>query len=71
MPGSRIWWSFNKIIPGWNNFTGCFWFVCPVIVEPGQQLQFIIAMLAAYAGGFILTWFFGVEEDKIDNIFGE
>jgi Phosphotransferase system IIC components, glucose/maltose/N-acetylglucosamine-specific len=42
-----------------------------LIVEPGQQLQFIIAMLAAYAGGFILTWFFGVEEDKIDDIFGE
>lgn len=42
-----------------------------LIVVPGQQVQFIISMLAAYAGGFILTWFFGVEEDKIDDIFGE
>lgn len=42
-----------------------------LIVQPGQQLQFIISMLAAYAGGFILTWFFGVEEDRIENTFGE
>lgn len=42
-----------------------------LIVVPGQQLQYILSMLAAYAGGFILTWFFGVEEEKISNIFGE
>jgi PTS system sucrose-specific IIC component len=42
-----------------------------LIVQPGQQLQFIISMLAAYAGGFALTWFFGVEEEKINNTFGE
>ena len=42
-----------------------------LIVVPGQQLYFIISMLAAYAGGFILTWLFGVEEDKINNTFGE
>ena len=42
-----------------------------LIVVPGQQLQFIISMLGAYVGGFLLTWFFGIEEDKIRNIFGE
>lgn len=42
-----------------------------LIVVPGQQIQFIISMLAAYAGGFALTWFFGVEEEKINNTFGE
>jgi sucrose PTS system EIIBCA or EIIBC component len=42
-----------------------------LIVVPGQQIQFIISMLAAYAGGFALTWFFGVEEDKINSTFGE
>lgn len=42
-----------------------------LIVVPGQQIQFIISMLAAYAGGFLLTWLFGVEEDKINSTFGE
>jgi sucrose PTS system EIIBCA or EIIBC component len=42
-----------------------------LIVEPGQQFKFIISMLAAYAGGFLLTWFFGVEEEKIEGIFGK
>lgn len=42
-----------------------------LIVVPGQQLQFIISMLVAYTGGFVLTWLFGIEEDKIQNIFGE
>lgn len=31
-----------------------------LIVVPGQQLVYVLAMLAAYAGGFVLTWFFGV-----------
>lgn len=42
-----------------------------LIVVPGQQIQFIISMFAAYAGGFLLTWLFGVEEDKINSTFGE
>ena len=35
-----------------------------LIVVPGQQLLYVLAMLAAYAGGFVLTWFFGVDEEK-------
>ncbi len=42
-----------------------------LIVKPGQQLPFILAMLGAYAGGFVITWLFGVEEDKINDTFGE
>lgn len=42
-----------------------------LIVVPGQQLLYVIAMLAAYAGGFILTWFFGVDEDRINEFYGE
>lgn len=40
-----------------------------LIVEPGHQLQYIIAMLLAYLGGFILTWLFGVDEDRINEVY--
>lgn len=42
-----------------------------LIVEPGQQLVYVIAMLAAYAGGFALTYFFGVDEKRINEVYGE
>lgn len=42
-----------------------------LIVVPGQQLFYVLAMLAAIAGGFVLTWFFGVDEDKINAFYGE
>lgn len=42
-----------------------------LIVKPGQQLFFIVAMAIAYAGGFLLTWFFGVDEKRINEIYGE
>ncbi|WP_085830994.1 PTS transporter subunit EIIC [Collinsella vaginalis] len=42
-----------------------------LIVVPGQQLFYLLAMLAAYAGGFVLTWFFGVDEDRINEFYGE
>lgn len=42
-----------------------------LIVQPGTQLFYIIAMLAAYAGGFVLTWFFGVDTDHIDEVYPE
>ncbi len=41
-----------------------------LIMVPGSQLQFVIAMLAAYVGGFVLTWFFGVDEDRIETVYG-
>ena len=42
-----------------------------LIVVPGQQLGYVAAMLLAYAAGFVLTWFFGVDEQKINEFFGE
>lgn len=40
-----------------------------LIVQPGQQVQYLIAMLAACAGGFVLTWFFGVDNEHIDDVY--
>ncbi|GLC83238.1 PTS transporter subunit EIIC [Lacrimispora brassicae] len=42
-----------------------------LIVQPGQQLGYIISMLIAYAGGFLLTYFVGVDEDRINEVYGE
>ena len=42
-----------------------------LLMQPGQQFPFIIAMLGAYAGGFLVTYFFGVDEDRINEIYGE
>ena len=42
-----------------------------LIVVPGTQLYYIIAMLGAYAGGFLLTYFFGVDHNRIDEIYGK
>ncbi len=42
-----------------------------LIVEPGHQLQYVIAMLCAYIGGFVITWFFGVDEKRIEDIYGD
>lgn len=42
-----------------------------LIVKPGQQLPYILAMLGAYGGGFILTWLFGVDEERINEVYGE
>ena len=41
-----------------------------LIVVPGTWLQFIIAILGAYVGGFILTYFFGIDENKIEEMYG-
>ena len=42
-----------------------------LIVIPGQQLQYAIAMLGAYAGGFLLTYFFGVDHNRIEEVYGK
>lgn len=42
-----------------------------LIVQPGQQVLYVISMLVAYLGGFLLTWFFGVDEKRINEIYGE
>lgn len=40
-----------------------------LLMQPGQQLGFIISMLGAYAGGFLLTYFFGVDEARINEVY--
>lgn len=42
-----------------------------LIMQPGQQLTYLLALLVAYAGGFVVTWFFGVDEDRINEIYPE
>ena len=42
-----------------------------LIVQPGQQLAYLISMLVAFVGGFVLTWLFGVDEERINEVYGE
>ncbi|MCL2843537.1 MAG: PTS transporter subunit EIIC [Oscillospiraceae bacterium] len=43
-----------------------------LIISPGfPQVQYVIAMLCAYAGGFLLTWFFAVDKKRIAEVYGE
>lgn len=42
-----------------------------LIVVPGTWIYFIISMLGAYIGGFVLTYLFGVNEERIEEIYGE
>jgi len=42
-----------------------------LIVVPGTQLLYAIAMIGAYVGGFVLTYFFGVDEDRINEVYGK
>ncbi|BDR59259.1 PTS transporter subunit EIIC [Xylocopilactobacillus apicola] len=42
-----------------------------LIMQPGQQLAYLISLLIAYAGGFVCTWFFGFDENRIDELFPE
>lgn len=40
-------------------------------MQPGQQLTYLLALLVAYFGGFVVTWFFGVDENRINEIYPE
>ena len=42
-----------------------------LIVQAGNQLAFIIAMFGAYVGGFILTYFFGYDEKRVSEVYGD
>ncbi len=41
-----------------------------LIVVPGTQLLYLLSIVAAYAGGFVLTYFFGVDEERINQVYG-
>lgn len=42
-----------------------------LIMVPGTQFRYVIAMLGAYVGGFLLTYFFGVDEKHINEVYEE
>lgn len=42
-----------------------------ILKDFGAWPYYIIAMLGAYVGGFALTYFFGVDDDRIEDIYGE
>ncbi|MDT8717871.1 PTS transporter subunit EIIC [Clostridium sp. 19966] len=42
-----------------------------LIVQPGSQIYYVIAMIGAYIGGFVLTYFFVVDHDRIDQVYGK
>jgi PTS system sucrose-specific IIC component len=42
-----------------------------LIVVPGTQLLYAISMIGAYVGGFLLTYFFGVDENRINEVYGK
>ena len=42
-----------------------------ILKDFGAWPYYIIAMLGAYAGGFVLTYLFGVDDDRIEDIYGE
>jgi PTS system sucrose-specific IIC component len=42
-----------------------------LIVQPGQQLAYVVALACAVAGGFVLTWLFGVDEEHIQEVYGD
>ncbi len=41
-----------------------------LIVKPGTWHLYLIAMIGAYIGGFLLTYLFGVDEERIEEIYG-
>lgn len=42
-----------------------------LIVQPGQQLLYAVSIIVAYAGGFLFTYFFGVDENRINEVYGK
>ena len=42
-----------------------------LIVQPGNQIHYLLAMILAYVGGFLLTWFFGFDEKRIEELYPE
>lgn len=40
-----------------------------LIVQPGQEIHYVIAMLCSCVGGFVFTWLFGVDDNRIDEVY--
>lgn len=45
--------------------------MAPLIMNSGTRFHYLIGLLVAYLGGFLITYFFGYEEENIEGIFSE
>ncbi|NLC34773.1 MAG: PTS transporter subunit EIIC [Erysipelothrix sp.] len=45
--------------------------MAPLIMASGSRLPFIIGLLFAYAGGFMITYLFGYDESMVNEVFIE
>ena len=41
-----------------------------LIIQSGQQIAYVVSLLGACAGGFVLTWLFGIDEERINELYG-
>ena len=41
-----------------------------LIIQPGQQVAYVVSLLGACVGGFVLTWLFGVDDERIEELYG-
>lgn len=41
-----------------------------LIVQPGQQVAYVASLVGACAGGFVLTWLFGIDDERIEELYG-
>ena len=41
-----------------------------LVVQPGQQVTYVVSLVGACAGGFVLTWLFGVDDQRIEELYG-
>jgi PTS system sucrose-specific IIC component len=42
-----------------------------LIIQSGQQVAYVVSLLGACVGGFVLTWLFGVDDERIEELYGE
>lgn len=45
--------------------------MAPLIINGGSRFHYLLGLLMAYIGGFIITYLFGYRDIEVENIFGE
>ena len=45
--------------------------MAPLIMNSGSRVTYLIGLFTAYLGGYVITYFFGVDEENIELIFNE
>ena len=41
-----------------------------LIIQSGQQVAYTVSLVGACVGGFALTWLFGVDDERIEELYG-